>query len=274
MNFVLVHLDGPPPEYAKICQNQIRKYFSGPIYFHGDGSDRFLEAEAERGPHVKEFDEVSQLDKCGKFWNVTFRRLFILEEIIRLKGLTDVIHVENDVTIYESPGNIPWLQRLRGQTDKVHATVIGQKYASYAYVYIPDFNAIRKLNEANMELLRLGNEALIKRYGEGAVNEMLIARELMANGTLMSLPVMPEENSDGIFDSASWGQNLLGTPDDGPGWAEKRHYAGEAILAGRYTTGWRDGLKGKYPVIKNKQTGEETKLYSLHVHSKKLSEAI
>lgn len=266
MNIVLIHIGGPVPPYFWICVNQIRKHYDGPLYVYADSLDREsceeFEVDHILGNHldlkrVQEFEKVSFLRDYGQFWDFTFRRLFVLEAIIRVFSLSNVIHIENDVMIYTDP-------RTLGFTDSgpVSANDIGPKYATYAYTHIPNFDAIHRLNDANIRVLKQGKQFLNHRYGEGMVNEMLIAKDLMNQGELAALPVL-------LFDGASAGQYLFGTHQkDPPGWTGAHHHIGKMIRDGEIKIEFSDTERCPYVTLL--KTGTRHKMHNLHIHSKRL----
>ena len=259
MNIVLVHIGSKVPEYFWICVSQIRKFFNGPVYFYGES----LHHEAAKYhnviqmsfpcPRVKDFEKVSFLGNYGKFWDYTFRRMFVIEDLMRSTGISNVIHIENDVMIYADPRTLGF----SGSARLVSACDIGPKYATYAYTHIPNLDAIRKLNDAHLRVLREGKRVLDLRYGEGMVNEMLIAKDLMNRGELAALPPLE-------FDGASAGQYLFGTQTDPPGWTGEHHHLGRMIRAGEASVSFEDNR----PFIT--AAGKRHRLNNLHIHSKRL----
>lgn len=266
MNFVLVHLGGPPPSYLWDCIEQIRKFSKAPIYLY------CAYVHAHEMPEVtlvgpvqwrqQEYESAAGwIGGYGDFWDYAFRRLFYVEAIVREYGLTDVIHIENDVLIYSDPAEIP----LPG--DRIYITQIGPKYASHAYCFIPNHEAMKAANDAALAIASEGKEVLNARYGEGMVNEMLIAKELQDKGIIGALPVLPDNASFGVgpwlFDGASCGQFLGGPPGVAPGWAGAHHFVGAEILDGRCTI----EFDGSPRMV----CGDITRpLHNLHVHNKDL----
>lgn len=260
MSIVLVHIGSRVPEYFWICVRQIRKFFDGPIYFYGDQLDEELAKRfwvlpySFHCPRVKDFEKVSFLGNYGKFWDYTFRRMFIIEDLIRLTGISNVIHIENDVMVYSDPRTLGFSPVAR----RVSACDIGPKYATYAYTHIPNLDAIRKLNDAHIRVLCEGKKTLDLRYGEGMVNEMLIAKDLMNQGDLAALPFLE-------FDGASAGQYLFGTQTDPAGWTGEHHHLGRMIRAGEVRVSFEENT----PYI-TEASGKRHRLNNLHIHSKRL----
>lgn len=268
MNILLVHLGGPVPPYFWLCIKQIRNYYDGVIYACAEDLSPTMCSKygvVSISPNdfienrVRDFEQVSWFrSRYGAFWDYAFRRLFVIEGVLFNTGISDVLHIENDVLIYSDPRSLDLSHYGRGM---VAANDIGPKYATYAYCHIPNHEAMRKLNTANLEILSLGKAILMERYRDSMVNEMLIAKDLMNQGKLATLPFLPPGE---IFDGASWGQYAFGTTGDPPGWTGSHHWIGAEIQKGRLNLEWE---KGEPFAAHN---GERYKIHNLHVHSKKL----
>lgn len=278
MNMVLIHIGDELPPYIRTCIDQAKKFFPGTIYVVAnkaanvvDFGERVKTFPIEHIPASRsnDFTAVGSFLKQhgGVFWEHAFRRMFLLEDFIRLMGLGEVLHIENDVMIYSNPESLGL-----GKFAKVATTPIGPKYVSYAYTYVPNLRALTDVNSANLNKLALGHRALNQRYGEGSVNEMMLACELAREGVIDLLPTIPDHSDGsssngcvGLFDGASAGQYLGGTNVDPPGWTGPHHYLGCAIKVGKYKPIMKDGK----PYMTN-GTGKETPLNNLHIHSKRL----
>lgn len=274
MNLVLIHLGGSVPSYFWICVDQVRRYYSGKLWVYCDAAlDRamcekydvlvFDPAALADSPRIREFSEVSFIRHYGAFWEYAFKRMYVLEEIIRLCQMTRVIHIENDVLIYSNP------ETLEFPSGKMCANRIGPKFATYAYTWIPDYQAIKEVNDASLSMLKLGGRALTTRYGENMVNEMLVARDLMGQDILGELPSLPPAKD--VFDPAAYGQWCFGTPaTQKPGWAEHRHDIGHEILEGNIDVTWQTNEGKREPYVIS-HTGEVlSKIHNLHMHCKNL----
>lgn len=283
MTIVLIHI-GKLPDYFWDCVEQIKRYHYGAVHavVEREYAERCLAAGVttvvpmdtliDSNP-VKAFEQTSFFHEYGEFWDYTARRLFVLEELISRYHLSDVIHIENDVLIYGT--------RLPRKYRKVAVNPVGPKYATYAYCYIPDLTAIHAMNTRFLEILSEGKEVLNARYGEGMVNEMLIAKQLLDEGVVDFLPTVPSgpgsDNFYGfhkaMYDGSAAGQYLGGIPSDPtPGRKEKNRYIGDQLISGdidiimKEPEGW---IRYRYPVMRTKE-GKEHLLLNLHIHSKRL----
>ena len=262
MNFVLVHLGSFPPDYIWDCIAQIQKFSRATIYLYTnyvhDVPSGVIKADAPKW-RVEEYQAAAGwMRREGDFWDYAFRRMFIVEAICQHYELTNVVHIENDVLIYSDPAEIKFPHR-------VCIPPIGPKYAAYAYTWIPYPESIVKANTAALEIASKGYDVLMARYGEGMVNEMLIARELQKKDIIGSLPIFPGDMPV-CFDGASAGQYLGGPPGAKPGWTGEHHYIGKEINAGRVKVTFESGG----PWIE--YGGLKKPLHNLHVHNKRLKE--
>lgn len=282
MNIVLVNL-GELPSYFGTCVRQIRKYFDGSIYVCAEVSPGLVSALGltrvtsgyENGPRSSEYSRASFMkSKYGDFWDHTFKRLFILEDIINHYGLNDVIHIENDVLIYSNPNNINF-----PNYNCVAVNPVGPKYATYAYCLIRRPHMLTELNTKNLERLALGHDHLLHSYGEGMVNEMLIAGDLLNSGATDILPTLPGgehpqasshfDTCQSLFDGSAWGQYVGGIPaNPTAGWMEPKRWVGEALLANKYSISWHQ--REPYVVSQSQMI----KLNNLHIHSKQLDKYV
>jgi hypothetical protein len=76
-----------------------------------------------------------------------------------------------------------------------------------------------------------------------------------------------------LFDPASWGQYVGGTPHgEGPGFTAPHHWIGNDLRAGRYQIRWdTDGEGRRIPYVKAPDDGsQEWPLFNLHIHSKNM----
>lgn len=273
VSVVLIHLGDNLPEYFNICVRQIRHYFRGRILACIPESAIIEDKTVERiSIQSLNQDRISQFDKTfmaeeGPFWSYTFKRLFVLEEIMRTCNLTDVWHIENDVLIYFDPATY----RNLNETEGVYINPVGPKYATYACMHVCGLDGIDgmvQLNNWNLKILNEGKKVLAERYDEGgSVNEMLVAKELYDMGIARGLPTLPDADTTVVFDGSAYGQYVGGTPfKPEPGWAEKERYVGEYFLDSRGKIIWIDGE----PYVKDRDLFHIVKIMNLHIHSKQL----
>lgn len=286
MSIILVHIGKNLPDYFEYCVKQIRRYFSGDVYISCSSECLYdkdyreynlIHLPIERYLNSTRMEEYNRtfMNKEEDFWNFTFKRLFVIEEIVKERNLNNVIHIENDNLIYTDPSTIDFSI----YKDKVAVNPVGPKYGAYSYIFIPNNSSIKDLNDSNISTLMEGRDVLSKRYDEGGfVTEMLIAGELLYRKIVDALPTLPEgEGSDNIghfnslFDGSCHGQYIFGIPSKPePGWMEMKRYVGEAFIFKKYDVIWMPNKNGhKEPHIVDNNNGM-WKLNNLHVHSKQL----
>jgi hypothetical protein len=208
------------------------------------------------------------------FWKVTCQRLIFLEILMRKENLTDVVHIENDVLIYENPLNL--LPKFNNFPQRILLTPIGKDYISAAYSFIPTWRELSNLNIKLIEMMKTGIQKIKTEAGINFVNEMImISLIYKKNHNIIDLlPVLPYHAQGGknfekfqcLFDCASWGQWIGGTPGNDKPFAGNHHYVGEEILKGNYDIQWKE----KKPFVLYKKDESLYPLMNLHIHSKKL----
>jgi len=282
---VLVHQGDLYPDYLQLCFKQIRKWFDGKVYLVTDIEDsrgilsrsrwqenkyrkysvNIVRTSTYNNTSETEFSKVSFLEDYGRFWNVTMKRLFILEDFMRECKISNVIHLESDVLLYHNPTE----QTFR--TNGVSINKISSSFSTWAYVMIDEARSLSEVNQIQLEILKKGKVVLEKKYGFAQVNEMLIAADLLSRGAVKALPSLPNSDSSFIYDGASYGQFIGGTADGVPGWFDKSTDVGGAIGSGKIIISWmNDHLGRKHPICVDKTNGFTAKIANLHIHSKKL----
>jgi hypothetical protein len=101
-----------PPDYARIAVQQARKWNpETPIFFlsssipeggYGAGEEWIAIDTIPKTPEHIRFNETSPLDVSFRngFWRFTTERLFTLHDWITWKGVSECIHIENDINLY------------------------------------------------------------------------------------------------------------------------------------------------------------------------------
>lgn len=271
MNLIYVHVGDNFPDYHYVSLTQTTKYFKGNIFdLYGKEANDLL----SRNENNKEFTKVNFLNKYGmnNFWSVTFQRMFVIEQYMKENNLEDVIHIENDVLIYENPEKyLDFFENNFKKLNLVAINTLTENHSTFAYVYIPNYISLEKLNRKMIELLSLGEQKLIELSGEAMINEMILLRMIYKFGFdlikeevfVNYLPYLPNELGI-VWDSASYGQYLGGTPFHSPGFIDDRHFIGQYIKEKNIKIIWEN----HEPFIVE---GENRyKLANLHIHSKNL----
>lgn len=272
MNLIYVHVGDNFPEYYYDSLKQSQKYFSGTIHsITGKEANDLL----SRNENNKEFEKVNFLNKYGmnNFWSVTFQRMFVIEQFMKENNLEDVIHIENDVLIYENPEKyLKQLHRFYKDFNLIGINSLTEHHSTFAYVYIPNYLTIEKLNQEMIKLLSLGEQKLIDLSCETMINEMVLLRLIYKMNTdiVEYLPTLAYNedllnfNFGVIYDSASIGQFVGGTPFHQPGFIDDRHFVGQYIKEKNIKIIWEN----KEPFVLDGEN--KYKLANLHIHSKNL----
>lgn len=292
MNLILAHIGPDIPGHLPVCLRQVRRFYGGNIFailnqraidVHGDdlrkmncslfSVEELLGAESS----VRFLRRASVMG--GNFWVVTMQRMMLVEALTDLLGLTDIMHIENDVLIYQDP--TPLASRLHAFVgNAVGMTTVGPTHDSTAIIFAKDAGPIRAMNNLILSMLDLPHDQIARITRQSILSEMTIVRALRDRhpGFFKELPVLPSgEHSNGVtelgvvFDSASWGQYLGGIPGGsgafGPGMRIPEHWIGKAIDTGDCDVKWENGR----PWIV-RRTGETTPLFNAHIHCKRLEE--
>ena len=216
-----------------------------------------------------------------EFWRYSTERLFALHAFLDENSLTEVFHFENDVLIFTD------LQRLAPAVSRLYShlaiTPLSDTAVTTGMLYIKDPSSLEHLCSSILEQLVTGStRQTVETYG-GMVNDMTLMHDYrMRHGpeNLGLLPILPRgpysdgaRDLGGIFDPASWGQYVDGTPtphNQPPGFTDREHFIGKELLGKRHEIIWRNtnGSHGEPFVVTDDTT--TTKLMTLHVHSKRL----
>lgn len=293
---VFVHIGPKIPDHAVYALEQIRKFYTGDIWFLVEERVRSYPAFEKYGIKTASLESLTINNEpltafrkavwfpAGDFWYVTYERLFFLQKFMEVTKYDQVLHLENDVMNYiDLDSNLYWDKFAELYPDKMAINPVGDKWSAIAYTYIDNVEALTRVNKAIIELSARGVSNLQKLTGEDLVSEMIVLDYLRKNQDcgLDILPCLPIEyegcnrnfdNLQVVFDGASWGQYVFGTTDKIPGWTGSHHYVGREIQAGKYKVIWKQDTVGrKCPWIElTSSFGVMFPLANLHVHSKQL----
>jgi len=160
--FVLVHLGGDLPPHMYDAINCLISRYNTDIYVIALRSAiqnaSFLSKIVKVVPvedlssfeKNKIFEKISFIEKG--LWTYSFQRFFLIESFMRAYCLEKILHIENDVLVYNNAETIA--DKLhKHATGKVAVNTIGPKYASAAYIYIDSSDSIGKMNEELLSIL-------------------------------------------------------------------------------------------------------------------------
>lgn len=213
MAIVHIHIGADLPSYFGDTVTQSRKFYEGTIYLvipRKYCNSKYFEElncscipceDFEEIPKIKKLKSVSFLNKYGTddFWHVTMQRLFVLEELMIRENLSDILHLENDVTIYFDPSlYFPVFQQI--YKNAVAVTPLGpSEGCTAAVLYVHDVAALSKVTSRMIELLEEGETAIIKRVPRSVmVHEMMLLGIIQSESpqVVKTFPVLPHSAID------------------------------------------------------------------------------
>ena len=285
-SIVLVHIGDRWPSHIKICINQIIKFFEGDIYVVSNIPHkiqdcplniRYVNSSELRCDSIIEFEKANFFKEYGlnNFWSYAFERLLLLGSLLLKHNIEKVVHIENDVLLYHDPNHVNFRKFF---SDRVAFNPLGPNVCTASYVYIDTPRAMTIINDLLINLIKKGKEELLRMLpGNSMINEMILLSHLQSSKDIDYLPINMEGMfSDNygdfnmIFDPASWGQYLGGTPHGHPpGTLFDHHWIGKVMKNKNFKVRWIIDEKGrKIPLLY--YMNKEHKFANLHIHTKNL----
>lgn len=288
ISIVLVHIGNQWPSHMLYCVNQIRKFFDGDLYIISN-----LESPIPDNPsdityvnchellcdRIEEFRSINFLKDYGldNFWSHAFERLLLIEALLVTYRLERVVHIENDVLIYHDPSTLPFKDYF---SNRVAFNPLGQNFSTASYVYIDNPKAMGMVNGLLINHIKNGKDKLLQMFpNESMVNEMMLLSILQRSKSIDYFPINVEGvysdnygNFNMIFDPASWGQYIGGTPGGhNSGILFDHHWIGHGMKDKNFEIKWVvDGKGRRKPLLS--YNNNEYPFATLHIHSKKLLE--
>ncbi len=298
MTIVLIHIGGDIPPYMVDCINQIRVFTGMRLVIVIPNNSRKLLPDT--GVFAKDMPNITILDvekylvmpmyrefekACflKDFWNVTMGRLFILQLVMDEMSLRDVVHIENDVMMYNNPEQ--HLASFYRFYPGIAICPVGPRYASAAYLYAASAQIMLFVNNMFLQYFQKGMDYIADCINGTDITEMTMLCHFQRKcsqmiGYLPTFPTGPAGRMmlpmQSLWDGASIGQFAGGTNADGPGWSGTHHYFGAAIAAGkRCKIGWINTIDNpnyakRIPVLS--VDGKNYHINNLHIHCKKLKD--
>ncbi len=296
---VLIHMgsrDVPP--YAADCIEQIRLLSDIPVYFILSKSKKitkrlaagcniiYLEDLPLSKAHHDFYRKMSSLRAVfDNFFQSALERFYVLDEAIKYLGLKNVIHMENDILLYEDPQKL--IGMLKGHYGDMTVPRMNEKDSMASVMFIPDEGSL-------LRFLTYINDHI---YDKGC-NDMNLLAAYMREKGLPSLPVIYEEYLEdnilenkkgekapdehvsdyylhageygGFFDAAPLGQFIGGTDKKPAGVTDNRGFINQAafIDPSRLDIKWEKRDQGFVPTVHYKE--KTYRIFNLHVHCKDL----
>lgn len=219
---------------------------------------------------------INNVSKFGNgYWHFTSYRFTILYLYMKQKNIKNIIHLENDVLLYENPDNINWHDK-----NKILITMDEYSICTPSIMYIPNYNLLEILvNNFNY-------------YYKGALNDMQsIGMCYHSLDILDTLPVFIDKEEyinnrntehivknfkkyNYIFDARAIGQYLGGKNFIDKKRIDCKPYVNKdcVIPYFKYKFIWKkiNNIKRPFIIIDEK----EYRIMNLHIHSKKLHKFI
>ncbi len=209
---VHIHIGTDLPDYFWKTVRQTRRFHTGIIYLVipeqcmdapevTEFNCRAVSCQSfEKLPKINELNSVSFLNKYGSgdFWHVTMQRLFVLEELMIQEQLSEVIHLENDVTIYFNPERLFSTFNTCFMNSTAVVPLGPSEGCTAALLYADGVDSLGKITTRMIELLKLGEKAIMnKLYRSLMVHEMMllgiIHKEMPE--VLKMLPIAPQKST-------------------------------------------------------------------------------
>jgi len=280
MSLVMIHIGNIIPEYVPDTMEQVRKFYDGDLYFVKSKDCSF---ENKHNAIIVDYELLADYDKVREykkvntlqgFWGVTCERFFILEALISKYNLTSVFHIENDVTIYVDPQElVPFLSTFCKDSIVINPT--GPEISTGAFVYVDNLDAISFVNNKFLEMLK-NPKSVLDRLTEKFLSEMkflnLVAIDYPAR--VKKFCALPTNGDSLIFDCATWGQLLGGTPNGYVTAKElQHHWIGKEMYPERkYDFMWELDDKGRNCLFIVDKHRNKYRVNNLHVHCKRIRE--
>ena len=213
---------------------------------------------------INNYINNSKLDKHFRngFWYLCSLRFFYIYEYIKKYNLENVVHLENDVLIYENLENI----KNCFKKNKVYAPFDCNTRVIPSFIFIPNYICFKPIiDNYNLNLNDMENLAI---FDETVIEPLPIFIFNISNEILKLNKNYLDFNC--IFDAAAIGQYLGGIdkqndPKDTIGFVNETC----VIKYNKYKFNWlkTNNLWYPYIIIDNKNI----KIINLHIHSKELN---
>ena len=292
--FVLIHTGNKKiPSYILDCIKQIRLFNDGAIIFVCEVKKQGIVEEISRYAHVIDINDIKASNKhlqflrkvkMQAFAKYTTDRFFILEEVISCCHLKNVIHIENDVLVYD---NFDQYLELLSAEDKLHLTRHNDYQCIGGLVFVPSENAIAEytqflLEHCVNEYMNDMDSLSLFAYEKGVSYLPVITQDYYINNGLRSIEgheVLSDQEAEAyfnnvgryncIFDAAAIGQ-YIGGIDKIHNNTDTRGYINTNCMynASKMQIIWKCENDLYIPYIN--EGVKEYRLVNLHIHSKEL----
>lgn len=273
-NIILYHTHTQIPNHLIDCLYKIRQLSKIPIYFLTD-TDITID-DSVQTINIKKYSSLNWLSEINYFsndhyknlWQSSCYRMFYIQSLIEEKNLTNILHFDNDVLLYENPEKL--IEVMSNNIIDYAITAHNENEVVMGMSFIKDASSLPNLlNYIQTELFK-GPDYLNREY-DGYPNEMqLISKSKLYN----TLPILPTDISsqryskyfnifNSVFDPSSYGQYLGGTfSEKKPGWFGTHQEIGKYLSENKIKV----IMENKNPYIL--YNDQKIKINNLHIHSK------
>jgi hypothetical protein len=208
------------------------------------------------------------------FWHWTSFRFYAILAYMKKHDTTNILHLENDVMLFENADNIPF-----HDTSKILLTMDNNYRCIPGIMYIPNSTVLEQcLNQFDHSLKDMQNWGRICIENKKWVDTLPIAPTFTGQNLSSNL-ITNYKSYNAIFDAAAIGQYLGGIdPRNTPKPDTKGYVNTECeINYSHFEFVWlfnENNCKSPHVIIRNKDTGLPItiKIFNLHVHSKCLTQ--
>lgn len=304
MNLVYAYI-GPLPSYSIDTVHQSRLFFDGPLYFIvSDPSSAYVPVlkdtyrvtivpydtvkdegfQAMIEDNIDKFPDISGMGARSKLMIYAFERFFVLNRLMKQKGLTDVFFMELDNLIYNDPRH--WLPGFQTAEMAYMFDDGGRASAGIAYIkntsILDDFlnYCVTFIQEDPVNVIKNGLQEMVVLYYFWQENAhrvqwlpILWPSDAEGDGTdfLHASHTFPLYNS--LFDAASLGICVGGLDPYHTGGPLVKGIKGPWSMFdySGYRLEWRpDSQERQIPYLWSETRKEWVRVNNLHIHSKEL----
>lgn len=282
-NFILFH-KGPVPDYINTCINQIHDTQTNyKIYLLIESQYSLnIHSSVEIVPIESlqpiEISNISYyINDQNPLWRTSLERFFYIKNFININKISNVVHFDNDVLIYQNVANI--YDILKNNIPSIGLTPHKSNELVCGFMYISNPDSLNKLCEYLLHLAVLGEYELTARLGS-MPHEMRLLGEVKNTqpDIITELPVSPIPPGDNLFDKfnvvfdpSSYGQYIGGThanrgEDKFINHLQSRHRYIDMYIDIDYSPSFNTVLKTPFLSYRDQQIP----IFNLHIHSKQL----
>lgn len=278
MNYVLFY-KGLLPNYYKICLNSILSAEKeANIILCSEKSVEntninYLNINDITSENTNEiinlsvYKDTTYDEKINPLWLNSLLRIFYLRDIANELSIDKFIHFDLDVITYKSFDEVQHLFH----PDKLNITEHIDNTPIFGYSYFPKLSIINKICFELENYLKNENTLNKKISNFRPLNEMELLKIIKERNSdlFYSLPTLPYNNNELVFDPATYGQYLGGLPNKPYFKFRKKHTSLSHIVGKEISSGRIKPVFQKKPSVLYDST--KIDIVNLHIHSKNLN---